>query len=159
MTGRADGATLHVVSPEDLVLRRQTYGLIVGLGRVPTAQEVAGESGLSAEDVVAGWRRLHDEHALVLDGDGTQILMANPFSGVPTPYEVRAGGRTWWGNCAWDALGICAALGTDGDVTTACPDCGDPLTVGIRDTRPTDLSLVFHCLVPARAWWEDIGFT
>jgi Alkylmercury lyase len=107
--------------------------------------------------VLACWRRLHDAHALVLDGD--EIRMANPFSAVPTPYRVQAAGRGWYANCAWDAFGICAALGTDGRIESSCPDCGDELLVEVRDGQPGDDSLVFHCLVPAAHWWDDIVYT
>ena len=33
------------------------------------------------------------------------------------------------------------------------------LTVDVRDRRPSDRSLLFHCLVPAAHWWDDIVFT
>jgi hypothetical protein len=85
--------------------------------------------------------------------------MLNPFSCVPTAYRVRAAGRWWYGNCAWDALGICAALHADGDVHTSCPDCGEPLAVSVRDGALDRDDLLFHCLVPARQWWDDIVFT
>ena len=85
--------------------------------------------------------------------------MANPFSAAPTAYRVRADGRWWYANCAWDAIGICAALHVDGRIETSCPDCGEPIAVEVHDARPDDESLCFHCLVPARAWWDDIVFT
>lgn len=138
----------------DLQLRRRTYAFFVEHGRAPVAAEL-GDS----EDVRAGWRRLHDEHALVLNGDGDELRMLNPFSAGPTAYRVRAAGRWWYGNCAWDALGICAALHTDGRVETSCPDCGEPLILDVRGARPDDDSLLFHCLVPASRWWDDIAFT
>ena len=70
-----------------------------------------------------------------------ELRMLNPFSVVPTAYRVQAGGRWWYGNCAWDAFGICAALHADGRVETSCPDCGEPLTVELRDERVDDESL------------------
>jgi len=132
---------------------------LVDLGRAPTAEEVAAVTRRPAAEVLAAWRRLHDAHALVLDESGTAIRMANPFSAVPTPYRVEAGGRWWFANCAWDAFGICAALGTDGRIETSCPDCREDIALDVRETQPGDRSLVFHCLVPARDWWQDIGFT
>lgn len=143
----------------DFELRNVTYGLFVDLGRAPTASEVAGESGSTLEDVLEGWRRLHNQHALVLNPATDEILMANPFSAVPTAYRVHARDRWWYANCAWDAFGICAALHADGRIETSCPDCGDPITVEVRDERPDDESLLFHCLVPAARWWHDIVFT
>jgi hypothetical protein len=29
----------------------------------------------------------------------------------------------------------------------------------VRDGRPDDTTLVFHVLVPAVSWWDDIGYT
>jgi Alkylmercury lyase len=147
------------MSPDDLRLRNETYRLFVSLGRAPAAGEVAQALGASVDDVHDGWRRLHAGHALVLDDDGTSIRMANPFSGVPTAFRVHADGRAWFANCAWDAFGICAALHVDGRIETACADCADPLTVEVRDLRPEDPSLLFHSLVPAGRWWDDIVFT
>lgn len=141
-------------------LRNQTYGQIVVRGRVPTSAEVADAAGTSVDGVRAGWRRLHDAHALVLDPDGGgEIRMANPFSAVATPFRVEAAGRSWFANCAWDAFGICAALGTDGRIESVCPDCAEPIACDVDDRRPGDASLLFHCLVPAAAWWDDIVFT
>ena len=143
----------------DLELRNLTYRLFVELGRGPSSDEAAEAAGLPRAHVERGWRRLHDEHALVLEPHAPQIRMANPFSAVPTPHRVEAGGRSWYGNCAWDAFGICAALHVDGRVESSCPDCGEPIAVEVRDERPDDESPLFHCLVPAAHWWDDIVFT
>ena len=143
----------------DIALRNLTYERFVGLGRAPTAQEIAGVAQLTVAEVEAAWRRLHDDHALVLHAGTTQIRMAHPFSAVPTPYRVHAAGRWWHANCAWDALGVCAALGVDGRVEASCPDCGGQIVFDVRDGRASDESLVFHCLVPADSWWDDVAFT
>jgi len=147
------------VDAADLGLRNLTYGLFVELGRAPGAAEVAAKAGTTVEDVQSGWSRLHEAHALVLDADTGGLRMANPFSAVPTLYRVWAGDRWWYGNCAWDAFGICAALHTDGRIETACADCGEPVAFEVVCERPDDESAVFHCLVPASRWWDDIVFT
>ena len=138
----------------DLELRRRTYARFVELGRAPAPEEL-GER----EEVLARWRRLHDAHALVLNPATDELRMANPFSAVPTAYRVRAAGRWWYANCAWDAFGICGALSVDGRIETSCPDCGEPVSVDVRDENPDDDTLLFHCLVPAAHWWDDIVFT
>jgi hypothetical protein len=147
------------VDAVDLELRNLTYSAVVELGRVPAAAEVAAVSGRDADEVVAGWRRLHDEHALVLDAATAELRMANPFSAVPTAHRVHADGRWWYANCAWDAFGICAAFHVDGEIETSCPDSGGPISIALRGRRPDDESLRFHCLVPAARWWDDIVFT
>ena len=143
----------------DIELRNATYQLFVEFGRAPRPDEVAEVLRLTADDVHAGWRRLHDAHALVLDSALNEIRMANPFSAVPTSYRVLAHDRWWYANCAWDAFGVCAALHEDGKIEASCADCGESLTVHVTNAQPDDPSLVFHCLVPAARWWEDILFT
>ena len=142
----------------DIDLRNATYRQFVDLGRAPTRVEVAATVGTTAEEVALGWRRLHDAHAVVLDAEGA-IAMLNPFSARPTPFVVEAAGRSWFGNCGWDALGIGAALGVDGVIRTTCADCSEPITIDVRGGLPVDASPVFHVLVPAAQWWDNIGFT
>jgi hypothetical protein len=141
----------------DIDIRNHTYRLFADLGRAPGEGDVASASGFATRTIEASWWRLHDAHALVLNPDGT-IRMANPFSAIPTRHRVQAAGRWWYAPCAWDSFAICAALHADGTIETSCADCGDPISVNVRDERPDDTSLLFHCLVPAAQWWEDIGF-
>ena len=143
----------------DLVLRNLTYAKMVELGRVPASAEVAAAAGREPAEVVAGWRRLQHQHALVLNPATDEIRMANPFSGVPTAYRVHAAGRWWYANCAWDAFGILGALDVDGRVESSCPDCGEPYTIDVRDSAISRTDLLFHCPVPAEHWWDDIVFT
>ncbi len=143
----------------DVELRNVTYQMFVDSGHAPTAETVAVTIGAPVDDVLHGWARLHDAHALVLQAGGLEIRMANPFSAVPTAYRVHAKNRWWYANCAWDAFGICAALHCDGTIETSCADCGDAITVRVREEQPDDVSLMFHCLVPANRWWDDIVFT
>ncbi len=95
----------------------------------------------------------------MLSTSALELRMANPFSAVPTAHRVHAAGRWWYANCAWDAFGICAALHADGRIESSCPDCGEPLAVEVKDGRPGDDRLLYHCLVPAARWWDDIVFT
>jgi len=102
-------------------------------------------------------RCLAERHVLALGGDdGAQILMAHPFAAHRTGAQVESRDRapgTWWGNCAWDGLGIVALLGlTDATVTS------NGITLRIEDGALRDGAL-FHVAVPAHAWWDDIGFT
>jgi alkylmercury lyase-like protein len=142
----------------DVELRNHVYRRFVELGRAPTFAELQDELG-AAHDTEVARRRLHEAHALVLERDRTEIRMENPFSAVPTPHRVEAGGRSWYANCAWDAFGIPAALHVDGHVASACPDCQEPIEIDIVGGRPVPGDRVFHVVVPAERWWDDIVFT
>ena len=137
-----------------LELRNRTYTAFVELGRAPAALELGNE-----DEIRAGWRQLHEAHALVLNPATDEIRMANPFSAVPTAYRVHAGGRWWYANCAWDAFGVCSALDVDGRIESSCPDCGEPYAVEVTGRAIDRTDLLFHCLVPAAHWWDDIVFT
>jgi hypothetical protein len=137
-----------------LDLRNRTYAAFAELGRAPAARELGDE-----DEVRAGWRELHDAHALVLNPATDEIRMANPFSAVPTAYRVQAKGRWWYANCAWDAIGVLGAFAVDGRVESSCPDCGEPYAVEVSGGTVDRPDLFFHCLVPAAQWWDDIVFT
>lgn len=144
----------------DLDVRRHVYFSIVAHGRAPTVAETAASLGWGEEEVEGAYRRLHEARALVLHPGTAEIWMANPFCFAPTPHLVAAGGRVWTGTCAWDALGIPGALHGDGRIESECACCGEPLALEVEGgelARGADL--LVHVLVPARRWWEDIGFT
>lgn len=144
----------------DLRIRNHIFASFVRSAAAPTVAETARGLALPESEVVGAYGRLHAAHALVLHPGTTEIRMLNPFSAVETPHRVEADGRSWFANCAWDALGIPAALHTDGRVRSQCPDCGEPLELAVRDgvlARGADL--LVHFVVPARRWWDDIAFT
>jgi len=144
----------------DLDVRRHVYFSVVANGRPPTTAEVAAAFAIDEGVAESTYRRLHDAHALVLFPGTTDVWMANPFCFAPTVHRVIAGGRTWTGTCAWDALGIPAALGCDGRIESACACCGEPVALEVRAGELTQgADLLAHILVPARDWWADIGFT
>ena len=142
----------------DMVVRADVYRFFVEHGRAPVAAEIANDLGEDQTAVEESLRRLADNHLLVLAPGTPYIWMANPFSALPTPFSVQASGRTWYGNCIWDALGIVAVLGGDGAASTWCPDCGDVLRVEIADGGVVSGQGVAHYAIPAFRWWDDIGF-
>jgi hypothetical protein len=143
----------------DVRIRNFLYRSFVETGQAPRSADVAREFDLPEEAAGAALRRLHEAHALVLERDALEIRMLNPFSCVPSAWRVDAGGRKWYSNCAWDSFAICAALKSDGRIESTCADCGEPVAVDVRDRKPVQRDYLFHVLVPARQWWDDIVFT
>ena len=129
-------------------------------GHVPCSAALAAVIGLDEPVVRDAYRALHEGHVYVLEpGDPTRLRMANPFSAVPTPFAVEVGGRRCFGNCVWDALGVVSMLGGDGTVTTACPDCQEPLALEVVGRELVGGEGIVHFGIPARHWWDDIIFT
>ena len=91
--------------------------------------------------------------------DTHEILMANPFSGVATPFKVHANGRTYFANCAWDSLGIPAALHTDAEIESACVQSGEPIRLRVMNQQAQGSEALVHFLVPFRDWYNDLTYT
>jgi hypothetical protein len=140
-------------------VRQAVYEEALASGTVPSSAALAATLASEIPAVQAALARLADAHVLVLQPDG-EILMAPPFSAVPTPFLVTAeGGWQTYGNCIWDALGVLAMKGVDGRIRSACGCCGQAMDVEVRDGAPREVEGVLHFAVPARRWWEDIVYT
>ena len=85
--------------------------------------------------------------------------MAHPFSGVPTPFRVEIGERSYWANCAWDALGIPAALAADARIAAVHAEDGAAAALAVEGGRVRGHGEVVHVLQPFRRWYDDLVFT
>ncbi len=92
-------------------------------------------------------------------GDPTRIRMAPPFSGVETPFRVRVREKTYYANCAWDALGVPAALHQEATIEASDGHSGEPITLYVREGKPVPEPCAIHFAVPAALWWRDIVCT
>ena len=143
----------------DTSVRQAVYQHFASTGQAPSLAQVAAGLGCGEDDVRACYTRLRANRVLFLEPDGETIRMAPPFSGVPTPHTVEAGGQTYFANCAWDALGIAAALHREVVVHSSCGQSAAPLHLRVGRDGPEPSQWVFHCQVPAARWWADLVFT
>jgi len=123
----------------------------------PSTNDIASALGMSYEAVTRALDELAAAHAIVLQPETHSIWMAHPFSGVPTDYTATVGERTWYANCGWDSIAILALLG-DGSFAAKDPLTDTTNEWTVRDGLVTPGGVV-HFLVPARQFWDDIGYT
>jgi len=128
-------------------------------GAAPTTQDIAGTLGKTPNEIREAYGQLRTNRVLLLESDGVTIRMAPPFSGVPTQHRVIVGDVEYFANCAWDALGIPAALHMPGTVHSRCEQTMQPLELEVGLNAPGPSSWIFHSLVPAAKWWNDLVFT
>jgi hypothetical protein len=140
-------------------VRLAVYRHFAETGGRPDAAMLAAALGARVEEVRGAFGRLRAERLLFLEPDGETIRMAPPFSGVPTQHRVEVEGREYFANCAWDALGIPAAFQRAGMVRSRCAQTREPLQLEVGSEGPGPSSWVFHSLVPAARWWDDLVFT
>jgi hypothetical protein len=144
----------------DIVVKLKIYESISETTKVPTSVEIALSLGYSVEEVEEALQRLYQKRLLVLEpGSTSHIRMAPPFSGVETPHLVNIDGKSYFANCAWDALGVAAALHRDADINTICGDCGESMLFQVRRGKPISQECAIHFAVPAAHWWDDIIYT
>jgi hypothetical protein len=126
---------------------------------VPSPAEIAAALDRPQPEIEESLRRLAAGRVLILAPNTTNIWAANPFCAVPSNFRVRALGRTYWGVCIWDALGIPAALHADATVVARCGDCDEEIVLEVQDGALVRGEGVVHFAVPAIRWWENIAFT
>ena len=148
-------------------IRAFVYQHLAETTHPPTVDETASRFALTHEQAASVYDALHQRHAFFLQPETHNILMANPFSGVETPFKVHANGKTYFANCAWDSLGIPAALHVDAQIDALCSQSGENIHLMVsRGEAHTEQSRsvqheagLVHFLVPFRNWYDDLPFT
>jgi hypothetical protein len=144
----------------DTTVKLNIYETIARTTQAPTSADVAEALSTSPEEVEAALERLHKKRLLVPEpGNPSRIRMAPPFSGVETSFRVKVQDNVYYANCAWDALGIAAALQADAIIEASDGYSGEPMMLEVRNGQPIPQSCVIHFAVPAAQWWDDILYT
>jgi hypothetical protein len=144
------------MNEHDRVVRASVFELFVAGSQQVTGSEIADSTGMAFDAIVQSLNRLAHAHRLVLGDDRERVVMAHPFSGVPTGYRAEIGERSWQANCAWDAFGILALLGDGKVVANPFGPSDSEWTVVDGGVEPNG---VVHFMVPAARFWDDIEFT
>jgi hypothetical protein len=145
------------LTEQEWQIRSHLFAFMLEHTRPPTYQETARYFGLSEADARLAYQRLDADHRIFLDPGTDAIRMLHPFSAVPTPYRVTARGRQYWANCAWDALGIPAALHEDAQVEAILPATGERIRFGVQHGQLVGEDVgVVHFPKPFRQWYDDL---
>jgi hypothetical protein len=144
------------MNEHDRVVRASVFKLFVAGSQQVTPSEITHSTGMGVDAIAISLNRLAYAHRLVLGDDRERVVMAHPFSGVPTGYRAEIGERSWRANCAWDAFGILALLGDGRVVANPFGRSDSEWTVVDGEVEPDG---VVHFMVPAARFWDDIEFT
>jgi hypothetical protein len=136
-------------------VRWHVYDVTMSEGEPPTKARLAA---LLGEDVTASLQRLAAARMLVLQPETGEVLMAGPFSAVPTPFRVTLPAFSCYGNCMWDALGIAATMQSDARIDTSCADCGAAAELRVENGAVLGDGFM-HFPLPPKLWWQDVVFT
>jgi len=125
----------------------------------PVVEQLMGDYSLSRDAAKDVLRDLDEARHIALVKGTARILMAFPFSAIATPFRVTTRGRSYFANCAWDAIAFHAMLGDEVRVDSYCHHCADPIHIELTNGRASVVdppeTLVFLALRPTE-WWSDI---
>lgn len=148
-----------VMHDEDLAIRHYIYDHFVQYATAPAVAVVAQEFGTNQEQMAAIFRRLHDRLFFFLKPGTTDILMANPFSAVPTSFQVQVRDKNYWANCAWDMLGIPAALDEDATINARYMGDGAAVNIQVKNGSVQNPGGIVHFALPFQRWYDDLVLT
>ena len=148
-------------------IRHFVYNHFADTTHAPGVEDTATQFNISNEEAGELYRELHNRHAFFLEPETLTIRMANPFSGIPTEFKVRSNSKTYYANCAWDMLGIPAALHADAVIDAVCTESNDSVRLAIKNGNIAQdvaedggsSSLLVHFPLPFAHWYDDLVFT
>jgi hypothetical protein len=121
----------------DRAFQRVMRGLI-DTGRAPHYAEVARALGLPVEDGRVLLREVMQAYPIGwLHPDTDYIASFPPLNNQPTQYRVTVWGeQRWFAQCGFEATSVTWLFpGETVRIAAPCLDCGDPVTVEMRDGR------------------------
>jgi hypothetical protein len=123
----------------DRMFNRIMRGL-VDTGTAPHYAELARAIGIAVDD---GRRLLHDVMQAYpigwLHPETEYIASFPPLNSLPTQYRITVRGeQRWFAQCGFEATSVTWLFpGETVRIEAPCLDCGDPVTVEMRDGRLT----------------------
>ena len=140
-------------------VRAFVYQHFADTTHAPSVEETARHFNINKEEAGEIYKELNNRHAFFLEPNTLTIRMANPFSAIPTDFKVHANGKTYFANCAWDMLGIPAALHCDAMIEAVFTESNETVQLEIQDGKVTNSELLVHFPIPFARWYDDLVFT
>jgi alkylmercury lyase len=128
-------------------LREAAFALRLRKRRPIEFTDLAVATGLRPEAIQRAVSSLAQDGWLDVDQQA-RVTGAAGLSLANGPHRLEIGEssfRTW---CAYDALGISAAVGADSEIATACGQCSAPISLALRRGAPERSG-------PERLWLAD----
>ncbi|HSE07253.1 MAG TPA: organomercurial lyase [Nocardioidaceae bacterium] len=124
-------------------VRRAAFTRLLATAEPVDVTTLAFDTGLAKSDVETALADLASAGAITRQpssaGQGSPagpVVAAGGLSVAPARHQLLLDGRAFWTWCAFDGIGIPAALGIDAVLETRCPTCGEHIQVSVVDGQP-----------------------
>ena len=115
-------------------VRRAAFARLLD-GRSVTVSELATDCALAEHRVEDALTAMVTSGAATRDATGAVVAVSG-LSVVPAAHELQLAGREFWTWCAFDAVGIPAALEVDAVARTRCGHCARPIELRMPEGQP-----------------------
>ena len=141
------------------LVRKYIFDYFFEKCRAPVLEEIMRKFLLGREEAFAVLNGLEAAHHLLLLPGTQRILMANPFSGITTPFRDTIAGKAYFANCAWDTVSLHVMVGQDTEVEAFCHHCAEPIRLRLSHgkmvaSEPAN-PLIFLS-VPVSKWYDNL---
>jgi alkylmercury lyase len=123
------------------LVRAAAFRRLLRTGAPATPARLAGDLDHPEHELGPVIADMLKQGRLRVDPDGC-VVGAAGLSIHPDRHRIELDGRRFWTWCAYDFLGIFAALGATGQASSPSPAGGPPLDVHFSDGRPEPSTLV-----------------
>ncbi len=131
----APSELLTILDSDAARVRRAAFRQLLATVAPVDIPTLAADTDLTPDKVESSLAILAANGAVTRHPTGP-VLAAGGLSATPARHQLRLGGRQFWTWCAFDGIGIPAALDVDATLDTRCPHCGQPIQVAIEAGRP-----------------------
>lgn len=138
-------------------VRRAAFTRLLATAAPVDVATLSADAGLSEPEVETALSDLADTGAITRQansagdrGLGGPVVAAGGLAVAPARHQLLLAGQVFWTWCAFDGIGIPAALGVDAVLDTRCPACGQPIRVTITGGQPPAVTPLVGWL-PGRA--------
>lgn len=134
--GRDSTANLLNRLPGDAAqVRRAAFTRLRTTAEPVDVATLVADCALTVVEVEAALHDLVSAGTITRDPAGP-VVAAGGLSVVPAKHRLRLDGEQFWTWCAFDGIGIPAALELDALVETRCPTCDQVVVVQVEAGRP-----------------------
>ena len=157
---------LSVLSCEDLFaaeVQAEAFEMLLNSGKRFSPESLSKSKGVEMSEVSERIMTLQRAGLVQLDEDG-YIVGAGGLTLTPTKHEMSINGRTFWGWCAFDVLGIFGALQAPGSARSVDPSTNEHFEVNFARGVPQDTDLAIYVEDPVAGhsirdgWCSKVNF-
>jgi len=140
-------------------VRKYIFDYFFEHSSAPVLEEIMRAFRLRRSEADSMLRALEASHHILLLPGTQRILMANPFSGITTPFVDTIGGKSYFVNCAWDTVSLHVMVERETDVSAFCHHCAGLIKLRLKKGRLVSGNprnpLIFLS-VPVAKWYDNL---